>query len=102
VDEALNETAYGQGIVVRGKHWVHFGRNTNLSPSLKAQERLLQNQILMPVWPFFDDATTMTYNDWSNQYTNDVGFVCLFRNNSLITSTSSILQLEQSFHQIFI
>lgn len=81
VDEALNETAYGEGIVVRGKHLVHFGRNTNLSPSLKAQERLLQNQILMPIWPFFDDVATMNFNDWSNQYTNDVGFVLSLKND---------------------
>lgn len=80
VDEALNETAYGQGIVVRGKHWVHFGRSTNLSPSLKARERLIQNQLLMPIWPFFDDVSTMNFNDWSNQYTNNVGFLRVSRN----------------------
>lgn len=71
MDEALNETAYGQGLIVRGKHWLHFGRNTNQSPTLKARERLLQNQLLMPVWPFFD-VTTMSFTDWSNQHTNTV------------------------------
>lgn len=71
MDEALNETAYGQGLIVRGKHWLHFGRNTNQSPTLKARERLLQNQLLLPVWPFFD-VTTMSFTDWSNQHINTV------------------------------
>ncbi|KAJ6646748.1 Lysosomal alpha-mannosidase [Pseudolycoriella hygida] len=70
VDEALNETAYGQGLIVRGKHWVHFGKLTTQSPTLKARERLLQNQFLMPVWPFFDDVDTMSFSDWSSQYTH--------------------------------
>ncbi|XP_037024932.1 lysosomal alpha-mannosidase-like [Bradysia coprophila] len=70
VDEALNETAYGQGLIVRGKHWLHFGRKTSQSPTLEARERIHQNQVLLPVWPFFDDATTISFNDWSSQYTN--------------------------------
>lgn len=74
VDEALNETAYEQGLVVRGKHWLHFGRNTNQSPTMKARERLLQNQVLMPIWLFFDDATSMSLSTWLNQDTNRVGF----------------------------
>lgn len=80
VDEALNETAYGQGLIVRGKHWLHFDRNTNQSPTVKARERLLQNEVLVPVWPFFDDVTSMGYSDWSSQYTNSVTTITFNKN----------------------
>lgn len=56
VDEALNETAYGQGLVARGKHWLVYGKN-NQSPSLEAQERILQNRVLLSNWLFFDDIS---------------------------------------------
>merc|ERR1712150_118466 len=29
VGEALNETAFGQGLVVRGKHWLQLSREKN-------------------------------------------------------------------------
>jgi hypothetical protein len=70
----LNETAYGEGLVARGKHWLIFGKNSENHPSLVGQERLLQNQVLMSNWLFFDDAKKLTYNDWKTKYTNEVTF----------------------------
>jgi len=56
VDEALNETAYGQGLIARGKHWLIYGKK-NQNPSLESQERILQNRVLLSNWLFFDDIS---------------------------------------------
>jgi len=58
VAEALNETAYGQGIVARGKHRLVYGRKTDKNPTLEARERLLQNSLFLSNWLFFDDIST--------------------------------------------
>lgn len=73
VGEALNEQQFGRGLVARGKHWLIFGKKTVTNPTLKAWERLLQNEVLMSNWLFFDDASSMTFNDWSQRYTHSVG-----------------------------
>lgn len=68
VGEALNETAYGEGIIARGKHYVMLSRKVNQI----GQERLLQNEILMSNWLFFDDVSGITYNEWQQRYTHSV------------------------------
>ncbi|XP_058057448.1 lysosomal alpha-mannosidase-like [Anopheles bellator] len=70
VDEALDETEFGRGLVARGKHWVIFGPKTSTSPTLEARERFLQNQVLLPNWLFFSDVSNVNYEDWQKQYTN--------------------------------
>ncbi|KAJ6646687.1 Lysosomal alpha-mannosidase [Pseudolycoriella hygida] len=66
VGEALNETAYGEGIIARGKHYLIYSRKTNQI----GQERLLQNEILMSNWLFFDDISGMSYDNWLQRYTH--------------------------------
>ncbi|CAO1353625.1 unnamed protein product [Diamesa tonsa] len=70
VAEALNETAFGKGLVARGKHYLIFGAKTTKSPSLEARERFLQNEILLPNWLFFNDVSSMSFEDWTKKYTN--------------------------------
>lgn len=70
VAEALNETAYGKGLVARGKHYLFFGTKNSKSPSLQAQERFLQNEILLPNWFFFNEVSSMSFDEWSKKYTN--------------------------------
>lgn len=70
--EALNETAYGKGLVARGKHFLIFGSKTKQHPTLQGRERLLQNQVLVPNWLFFDDVSSTSYDDWMKKYTNVV------------------------------
>lgn len=70
--EALNESSHGEGLIARGKHWLVFGKNTDQSPTVAGQERLLQNQVLMSNWLFFDSASSLTFNDWAAKYTNEV------------------------------
>ena len=43
VDEALNETAYGEGVVARGKHWVLLGVDREVANRLECFERSSKN-----------------------------------------------------------
>lgn len=72
VDEALNETAYGDGLIVSGKHWLVFGKKSTQSPTLESQERFLQNRLHLSNWLFFDDASSLTVDTWSSNYKLDV------------------------------
>lgn len=63
--------AYGEGLIARGKHWLVFGKKTNQSPTLKGRERILQNQVLMSNWLFFDNVTT-SLDDWIDKQKTSV------------------------------
>lgn len=75
IAESLNETAFGKGLVARGKHYLLFGKKTTQSPTMEGRERLLQNQVLVPNWAFFDDVSSMSYDDWVAKYTNIVSWL---------------------------
>jgi hypothetical protein len=68
----LNETAFGQGLVARGKYWLIYGKHSEQSPTLAARERLLQNQVLMSNWLFFDDASNLGFDDWRTKFIGEV------------------------------
>ncbi|XP_053694119.1 lysosomal alpha-mannosidase isoform X2 [Sabethes cyaneus] len=70
VEEALDENAYGKGLVARGKHYVIFGSKQTTSPTLQARERFLQNQILLPTWVFLSDTTNYKYEEWQKRFNN--------------------------------
>lgn len=70
--EALNETEYGRGLVVRGKHYLTFGSKSKAVPILEAQERYVQLKKMMPTWNFFSDASRLTYTDWQKTFNNIV------------------------------
>lgn len=70
--ESLNETAFGKGLVARGKHLLIFGSKSTQGPTLEGRERLLQNQMLVPNWIFLNDVSSTSYEDWMNKYMNVV------------------------------
>ncbi|XP_036321214.1 lysosomal alpha-mannosidase isoform X2 [Rhagoletis pomonella] len=71
VDEALNETAYGEGLVARGTHYLIVGSsNKKVSPTTQAIERTTQLRKLLPAWTFFSNAENITYEDWRENFTN--------------------------------
>lgn len=73
VGEALNETAFGKGLIARGKHYIVFGsRDAGIRPSVVANERFTQLNKLLPPWLFFSDATELNYADWKDSYKNIV------------------------------
>lgn len=63
VGEALEETAFGEGLVARGKHYVILGPKENSSSDIStaAQERLLAQKKILEPWIFL----STTYNDSS-------------------------------------
>lgn len=66
VDEALNETAYGTGLVARGSHYLLMG----VPEQQAATDReFTQKKVLAP-WTFFT-ATTKTFDEWKKSYKMD-------------------------------
>ncbi|XP_075149649.1 lysosomal alpha-mannosidase II isoform X2 [Haematobia irritans] len=70
VDESLNETAYGQGLVARGIHYLIVGPSQlDQSPTTQSLERFTQLQKTLAPWRFFSE-TNYSYTEWSQQFTN--------------------------------
>ncbi|KDR11229.1 lysosomal alpha-mannosidase isoform X2 [Zootermopsis nevadensis] len=66
VSEALNETAFGHGLVAIGKHWLTGG---NISSGTAAQRtRSLQQQVLLSPWLFFTPADNISFTEWVSHY----------------------------------
>lgn len=73
VDEALNETAYGKGLIARGSHYLLVGaKKSTKQPSMQANERLIQLQKLLPSWLFFSNTSKLEYDTWRTEYKNIV------------------------------
>jgi len=71
VEEALNETAYGKGLVARGSHYLILGSSQlDQSPTIQSTERFTQLEKHLPSWKFFSDATDIDYDDWHLMYSN--------------------------------
>ena len=68
VGEALNEQAYGNGLIARGELYLMFGA----SDTLKAQERIVQTKKLLPRTLYFSDATSVGYDHWLSVHKNKV------------------------------
>lgn len=111
VDEALNETAFGKGLIVRGRHYIVFGsKDKSIKPSVEANERFVQLNKLLPGWLFFSKANKLTYADWMDSYknivsTNGLTFVIrcahkmtLFDDIVLFQYSAQSLSLPQNVH----
>lgn len=73
VGEPLNEMAFGKGLIARGTTYFVFGsKSQSQKPSMKAMERFIQLQILLPVMPLFSDASQMNDNEWKSNYNHKV------------------------------
>ncbi|XP_053692769.1 lysosomal alpha-mannosidase-like [Sabethes cyaneus] len=72
VGEALNETAYGDGLVARGKHYLLFGPKASKpkTETQQARERFLQNQVLTPPWLFVAHASDLSFDSWTTNFHN--------------------------------
>ncbi|CAD1474134.1 unnamed protein product, partial [Heterotrigona itama] len=56
VGEALNESAFGEGLVIRGSHYIIGGSLKNLD-ELALEEKTLARRLLLRPWPFIIPAT---------------------------------------------
>lgn len=73
VGEALNETAYGKGLIARGIHYLTLThKKSNEVQISQAYERFIQLKKLLPSWVFFSDASNMSFSTWQNSYTHIV------------------------------
>ncbi|KAH8376896.1 hypothetical protein KR093_001976 [Drosophila rubida] len=71
VGEALNETEYGTGLIARGKTHLFIGQSLMRSEvSLKAMERLVQLETLLPSWKFFSNMEAYSQDQWLTKFTN--------------------------------
>ena len=60
VGEALNETAFGQGLVARGKHWLQFSNDKHMAAR---RHRLKSQQVFMDVLVSFA-PTKKSYQEY--------------------------------------
>lgn len=78
VGEVLNETAFGKGLIVRGKHYLVLNGKTASEQTreiAEARERSIQLRTLLPSSLFFSNVSQMTYDTWRDKYNNNVSFV---------------------------
>ncbi|PSN38683.1 hypothetical protein C0J52_08901 [Blattella germanica] len=90
VGEALEEYAYAEPLVVRGKHYLVIGNanENNSSPTIASVERELAQKKLLQPWLFFT-KTALNFNQW--QSSHKMEFAGLTRN---LPSNIHILTLE--------
>jgi hypothetical protein len=62
----LNETAFGEGLVVRGTHYMSFGS--------RAQVRLLVQEKILDSWVFLSPTNDLSFDEWSNSFNMEVGY----------------------------
>ena len=65
VDEALNETAYGTGLVARGEHSLIIGNESN---SFVLHEKNEALRLALRPWIFITPLENTSYDDWKNKY----------------------------------
>lgn len=69
MNEALNETAFEQGLVVRGRHWLLYGKK---QLQLKQKAKLFAQSRHSEPWLFFFDAKTVPILTWSQNFVTEV------------------------------
>lgn len=69
VGEALNEKAFGKGLIARGSTNLVFGpKKPNKDLSTEVTERFIQLRTLLPSLPLFSDVSNMSYDVWKSIY----------------------------------
>ncbi|CAB3366560.1 Hypothetical predicted protein [Cloeon dipterum] len=67
VEEALNETAFGEGLVARGKQILLFGQTEAHPTSIYKTRRLVRDSMVLAPW-LFVTPTDLTPTQWGEQY----------------------------------
>ena len=75
VEEALNETAYGTGLVVRGEHSLIIGKQSNEFVLLEKTEAI---RLALRPWIFITPVESTSYDDWKRKYKMQVNLeICI-------------------------
>lgn len=99
VGEALNEIAFGKGLIARGSSYLVFGPKKHTKKvSTEANERFVQLQTLLPSWLFFSNVSQISYDVWKNNYKN---IVSLISNDFLRNILGKISKIIVTSHVIF-
>lgn len=68
VGEALNESAYGEGLVARGQHHLVGGKLENMD-TLVLNEKELATKLALRPWIFLASLQESTsYEEWADDY----------------------------------
>lgn len=101
--EPLNETAFGEGLVARGRHLV-LGGNLEGLDNLVLKEKELATELALQPWVFITPIKDTTFEQWSQQYkTRGEGLkIQLPRNVRILTlepwnENQVLLRLEHLF-----
>lgn len=73
VGEALNESAFGEGLVATGKHYIHLG-NIKTDANFIENEKLQTVEIALRPWLTFTPLKNMSFNEYRNKYNMQVSF----------------------------
>lgn len=80
VGEALNESAYGKGLIARGSTYFVFGPKDHSDKlSTEANERFVQLETLLPSWQLFSNVSQMSYDTWKSNYNHIVRVICILK-----------------------
>lgn len=60
VDEALNETAFGVGLVARGQHYLTFG---SIDKQFAVERLLAQRKLIRPQYFFMKKQNIVSYDE---------------------------------------
>lgn len=78
VMEALNEMAFGKGLIVRGSSYFVFGLKNNKQNdelSTEALERFIQLRTQLPSSMYFIHSSDLGYNQWTISYNHIVSLL---------------------------
>ena len=67
VGEALNETAYGEGLIVRGQHYLYGSDSSDLDGSASREKKSTLELALRP-WTLISPASGISFEQWSKKY----------------------------------
>ncbi|XP_045462132.1 lysosomal alpha-mannosidase isoform X1 [Harmonia axyridis] len=101
VGEALNEKAFGAGLVAKGSHYLMVGNISSDGYSLAAAERDLAQRKLLQAWTFFSPAEKQSIEDYKRKFAMNYSGLrkSLPKNVQILTlepwiGTSLLLRLE--------
>lgn len=77
VGEALNETAFGEGLIARGQHYV-FGSDLNDLDASALKEKLSTVELALRPWTLITPANDVTFDEWRSKYNMQVSIFSLF------------------------
>ena len=94
VGEALNEEAYGQGLVIRGRHWVQVTEGKEASAK---KHRFWGQQVFMDSRISFN-PTELSFKDWQSKYAMERSLL----NPNELPANVHLLTLEEWTHGQFL